>query len=127
MDKRQRKLLKFEYGQHWALIEGEGDIAVVTFGSVTAPVREAIQRLAAEGQSVKLVALRLLAPALPDAFEAALAGVEKVLVVEQTHSKQFYRYLRSEYDLPKQTDVLAKPGPLPYRPAEIVAKLKEMI
>jgi len=50
-----------------------------------------------------------------------------VLVVEQTHSKQFYRYLRSEYDLPKQTDVLVKPGPLPYRPAEIVAKLKEMI
>ncbi|WP_417793496.1 2-oxoacid:acceptor oxidoreductase subunit alpha [Terasakiella pusilla] len=127
LDKRQRKLLKFDYGQHWALIEGEGDIAVVTFGSVTAPVREAIQRLAAEGQSVKLVALRLLAPALPDAFEAALAGVEKVLVVEQTHSKQFYRYLRSEYDLPKQTDVLVKPGPLPYRPAEIVAKLKEMI
>ncbi|WP_417783313.1 2-oxoacid:acceptor oxidoreductase subunit alpha [Terasakiella pusilla] len=127
LDKRQRKLLKFDYGQHWALIEGEGDIAVVTFGSVTAPVREAIQRLAADGQSVKLVALRLLAPALPDAFEAALAGVEKVLVVEQTHSKQFYRYLRSEYDLPKQTDVLAKPGPLPYRPAEIVAKLKEMI
>lgn len=127
LDKRQRKLLTFDYGQHWAQIEGDGAVAVVTFGSVTAPVREAIARLAAEGQSVKLVALRLLAPALPEAFDAALAGVEKVLVVEQTHSKQFYRYLRSEYDLPKHTEVLAKPGPLPFRPAEIVAKLKEMI
>lgn len=127
LDKRQRKLLTFDYGQHWAQIEGDSAVAVVTFGSVTAPVREAIARLAAEGQSVKLVALRLLAPALPEAFDAALAGVEKVLVVEQTHSKQFYRYLRSEYDLPKHKEVLAKPGPLPYRPAEIVAKLKEMI
>ena len=50
LDKRQRKLDQFDYGQHWAQIEGEGELAVITFGSVTAPVREAIKRLAAEGQ-----------------------------------------------------------------------------
>jgi len=52
--------------------------------------------------------------------------VNKALVVEQTHSKQFYRYLRSEFDLPKDTTVLAKPGPLPFRPNEIVTKIKEL-
>ncbi len=126
LDKRQRKLDQFDYGQHWAQIEGEGELAVITFGSVTAPVREAIKRLAAEGQKIKMISMRLLSPALPDKFEAALKGVSKALVVEQTHSKQFYRYLRSEFDLPKDTHVLAKPGPLPFRPAEIVNKIKEL-
>lgn len=126
LDKRQRKLDQFDYGQHWAQIEGEGELAVITFGSVTAPVREAIKRLAAEGQKIKMISMRLLSPALPDKFEDAMKGVSKALVVEQTHSKQFYRYLRSEFDLPKDTNVLAKPGPLPFRPAEIVNKIKEL-
>ncbi|GGF68028.1 2-oxoglutarate synthase [Terasakiella brassicae] len=126
LDKRERKLTGFDYGQHWAEIEGDSDFAVITFGSVTAPVREAIKRLEGEGQKVKLISMRLLAPALPDRFNEAMAGVKKALVVEQTHSKQFYRYLRSEFDLPKDTTVLAKPGPLPFRPNEIVTQIKEL-
>ncbi|SCA55622.1 Pyruvate flavodoxin/ferredoxin oxidoreductase domain protein [Candidatus Terasakiella magnetica] len=126
LDKRQRKLDQFDYGQHWAEIEGEGELAVITFGSVTAPVREAIKRLEAEGEKIKMISMRLLMPALPDKMDEALAGVTKALVVEQTHSKQFYRYLRSEFDLPAQTTVLAKPGPLPFRPNEIVTQIKEL-
>ncbi|NVK17179.1 MAG: 2-oxoacid:acceptor oxidoreductase subunit alpha [Methylocystaceae bacterium] len=126
LDKRQRKIDQFDYGQHWAEIEGEGDLAVITFGSVTAPVREAIERLKEEGQKIKLISLRLLSPALPGPFDVAMEGVNKALVVEQTHSKQFYRYLRSVYDLPKNTHVLAKPGPLPFRPGEIVDQIKEL-
>ncbi|MDV7339666.1 2-oxoacid:acceptor oxidoreductase subunit alpha [Terasakiella sp. A23] len=127
LDKRQRKLTQFDYGQHWAEIEGDGEVAVITFGSVTGPVREAIQRLKAEGTNIKLVSMRLLSPALPDKMDDALEGVTKALVVEQTHSKQFYRYLRSEFDLPKETHVLAKPGPLPFRPAEIADQIKELV
>jgi len=126
LDKRERKLKQFDYGQHWAEIEGESELAVLTFGSVTGPVREAIKRLEAEGQKIKLISMRLLAPTLPDKMEEALAGVEKLLIVEQTHSKQFYRYLRSEFDLPKDTTVLAKPGPLPFLPNEIVTQIKEL-
>jgi 2-oxoglutarate ferredoxin oxidoreductase subunit alpha len=47
-----------------------------------------------------------------------------VLVVEQTHSGQFYRYLRSAYELPKETRVFHRPGPLPMRPGEIHSKIK---
>jgi len=126
LDKRQRKLEQFDYGSHWATVEGESEFAVITFGSITAPVREAIQRLENEGQKIKLISMRLLSPALPDKFNEAMAGVKKALVVEQTHSKQFYRYLRSEFDLPQDTTVLAKPGPLPFRPNEIVKHIKEL-
>jgi len=126
LDKRERKLTNFDYGNHWADIEGGGELAVLCWGSVTAPVREAIKRLEIEGQKVKLISLRLLAPLLIDKLDEALDGISRVLVVEQTHSKQFYRYLRSEFDLPKDTTVLAKPGPLPFRPDEIVKQIKEL-
>jgi len=47
-----------------------------------------------------------------------------VLVVEQNHSGQLHRYLRSRCDLPKETRTLARPGPQPIRPAEICAAIQ---
>jgi 2-oxoglutarate ferredoxin oxidoreductase subunit alpha len=120
LDKRQRKIDDFDYGEHWADIRGQGDSAIITWGSTTAAVREAMDRLEARGEKVKVIALRLLLPASPDKLDAALAGVKRVLVVEQSHGKQFYRYLRAFYDLPKATLSEARPGPLPITPGEIV-------
>jgi 2-oxoglutarate ferredoxin oxidoreductase subunit alpha len=125
LDKRADKLTNFDYGQHWAEIEGDGPLAVITWGSSTAPAREAIERARAQGIDVKLVALRLLAPSRPEAFAEALKGVERALVVEQTHSGQFFRHLRAEYDLPAQTAHLCRPGPLNFRAQDILAAIKE--
>ncbi|HEY7610472.1 MAG TPA: 2-oxoacid:acceptor oxidoreductase subunit alpha [Alphaproteobacteria bacterium] len=123
LDKRANKLEQADYSRYWAEIEGEGDVAVVTWGSCTAPVREALARARAGGVAAKLVSLRLLAPAQPERLAEALAGVKRVLVVEQTHSGQFYRYLRSAYELPAETRVFHRPGPLPMRPGEIHRKI----
>jgi 2-oxoglutarate/2-oxoacid ferredoxin oxidoreductase subunit alpha len=49
--------------------------------------------------------------------------VKRVVVVEQNHSGQFLRYLRSEYELPREVKSLRRPGPLPFRPAEILGAL----
>lgn len=125
LDKRARKLAAFDYGPRWADLEGEGDLVVLTLGSATGPVREAIARAAQQGVAVRLVSVRLLAPALPDAFAAALAGAKRVLVVEQNHGAQFHRYLRSVYDLPGEVRSYCHPGPLPIRPAEVLAKIVE--
>jgi 2-oxoglutarate ferredoxin oxidoreductase subunit alpha len=119
LDKRERKLLAHEYGPFWADIEGEGDLAVVTFGSVTAAVREAVARAAADGVIARLVTLRLLAPAQPEKMADALRGVARVLVVEQNHGGQLLRYLRSVYDLPGRPAGFHRPGPLPLRPGEV--------
>ncbi|MGA7986505.1 MAG: hypothetical protein WCA01_15095, partial [Burkholderiales bacterium] len=59
------------------------------------------------------------APAQPARLKQALQGVQHVLVVEQTFSGQFYRYLRAEYDLPAEVQSVRRPGPLPFRPDEI--------
>jgi 2-oxoglutarate ferredoxin oxidoreductase subunit alpha len=119
LDKRERKLLQFDYGPYWADVDGDGDVAVVTFGSTTSAVREAMTRVRALGVSARLVALRLLAPAQPTRMAKALAGVQRVIVVEQNHGGQLYRYLRSVYDLPGKTESFRRPGPLPLRPGDL--------
>lgn len=124
MDKRQRKLANFDFGDHWADIRGQGETAILTWGSSAAAVREAAERLGVGGQPVKVIALRLLLPASPGKLAAALEGVMRVLVVEQSHGRQFYHYLRAFYDMEAQVEVLARPGPLPITPGEIVARVE---
>jgi len=119
LEKRQRKLAALDCAEQWASVEGEGEMAVVTWGSCTAPVREAYARARADGVSARLVSLRLLSPAQPERLKQALEGVKRVLVLEQSFSGQFYRYLRAEYDLPAEVHSVRRPGPLPFRPDEI--------
>lgn len=119
LDKRRMKLEQFTYGDHWATVEGSGELAVMTWGSLTGAAREAIERVHRNGRDVRLIAPRLLLPVQPERFAAALHGVKRILVVEQSHGAQFHRYLRAHYDLPDDVTVLNRPGPLPIRPNEI--------
>ena len=119
LDKRARKLALHDYGEAWADVEGEGEAAVITFGSTTAAAREAVARAAERGIRVKLIALRLIAPAQTERLALALDGVTRVLVVEQNHGAQLYRYLRSAFDLPEIVASFHRPGPLPLRPGEL--------
>jgi 2-oxoglutarate/2-oxoacid ferredoxin oxidoreductase subunit alpha len=123
MEKRARKISQLDPGDAWASIEGEGDVALLTFGSCTGPAREAFARARAEGFDARLVSVRMLAPAQPEKLKQALAGVKRVLVLEQNHSGQFLRYLRSEYELPGEVKSLRRPGPLPFRPEEIYREI----
>jgi 2-oxoglutarate ferredoxin oxidoreductase subunit alpha len=123
LDKRLHKLTGYDYGERWADIEGEGDVAVLTWGSCTGPAREALRRLHDQGRGARLVSLRLLAPAQPERLAQVMAGVRRVLVVEQSHGAQFVRFLRAHYDLPAEVKTLHRPGPLPIRPIEIYERL----
>lgn len=125
LGKRRDKLAQFNFGDHWATIEGKGDLAIITWGSLTGATREAIDRAAGDGIDTTLIALRLLSPAQPERFAAALDGRTRVLVVEQSHSAQFYRYLRAHYDLPREVRVLNRAGPLPIRASEIHRAITE--
>jgi 2-oxoglutarate ferredoxin oxidoreductase subunit alpha len=125
LDKRQDKLDRFDFGNHWATIEGEGELAVIVWGSLTGAVREAIARARADGVETKLIAPRLLWPPRREQFAAALKGVKRILIVEQTHSSQFHRYLRAHYELPTDPHVLHRPGPLTIGPGEIHRAIME--
>jgi len=126
LDKRARKIADFDYGQHWADIDGDGELAILTWGSTTGVVREALHRLSNEVScKVKLIALRLLLPVRQEEMAAALDGVNRLMVIEQNHTGQLYRFLRAWYELPENVDTLHRPGPGVFRPGEIATKINE--
>jgi 2-oxoglutarate ferredoxin oxidoreductase subunit alpha len=125
LEKRRRKLESFDYGDDWADVDGDGDLAIVTFGSCTGVVREGLKRARAEGLRARLVAVRLLSPTQPARLASALEGVRKVLVIEQNHSGQFHRHLRAEYEVPGRMTALHRPGALQFNPGEIHRHLIE--
>ena len=125
LDKRQHKLDAFDFGAYWADIDGDGELAIVTWGSTSEPLREAIAAARIEGINVKLIAMRLIAPAQPTRLTAALEGVKRVLVIEQSHTGQFWRYLRAHYDLPRDVVPIRCPGPLPIRPGQVLEYIRK--
>jgi 2-oxoglutarate ferredoxin oxidoreductase subunit alpha len=131
LEKRWRKLAEFDFGAHWAEIAAPGAdrtpaLCVITFGSCRGVVVEAAERLAAAGVAVRSIALRLLAPLQRAALRAAV-GAAPVLVVEQNHGAQLFRYLHAQQALPAGAQSLAAPGPLPLRPAVVVAAAEAML
>jgi 2-oxoglutarate ferredoxin oxidoreductase subunit alpha len=70
--------------------------------------------------------LRLIAPLRAEALGTAIAG-RRVLVVEQNQGAQLFGYLHAQRALPPDAVVLARPGPLPLRPAEIVRAVLEHV
>jgi 2-oxoglutarate ferredoxin oxidoreductase subunit alpha len=126
LDKRARKIAHFDYGQHWADIEGDGELAIVSWGSTASVVREALRRLPDDlAAKMKLISMRLLLPVRQDEMAVALDGVKRLIVIEQNHTGQLYRFLRGWYDLPADVDTWHRPGPDVFRPGEITAKLTQ--
>ncbi|MQX35613.1 2-oxoacid:acceptor oxidoreductase subunit alpha [Roseospira navarrensis] len=123
--KRQRKITDFDYGDHWALVDGDPDaeVAVLTWGSTAEVAREAVNRARARGVKARLVAVRLIDPVPADRLRYALAGVSRTVVVEQNHGGQYLRHLRAHMDLPGRVEAFHRPGPLGLRPGEILAHI----
>ena len=122
--KRRTKVTGMDYGDAWARIDGAGDLAVVTWGSVSGAVAEAARRLDPGGERIRVVTLRLIAPAQPRRLRQALAAAKRVVVVEQSHDGQFYHYLRSYYGLGDEAEPYYRAGPLPIRPGEVADLLE---
>jgi 2-oxoglutarate/2-oxoacid ferredoxin oxidoreductase subunit alpha len=125
LDKRAGKINDYDYGDHWADIEGDGELAVITWGSTAAVVSEALQDLRDKGLNVRMIAPRLLAPALPGKMSQALDGVKRALVIELSHSEQFYRYLKGYFELPCPVQSYHRPGPLPFRAEELMNEIEK--
>jgi 2-oxoglutarate ferredoxin oxidoreductase subunit alpha len=123
INKRAKKFAQFDPGEFWGETYGNGDTAIVTFGSSVAPAREAARRLTAAGRPTRVVALRVLSPIPAKALAAALKDVRRIVVLEQNYSGQLYRHLLGNKALAPSAESIARPGPLPFRPAEITAHL----
>jgi 2-oxoglutarate ferredoxin oxidoreductase subunit alpha len=122
--KRQHKLTGFDFGDDWARVEGDGPVALVSFGSSSAAVAEAAGLLAV---GTRVISLRLLAPLPVAAFSAALQGCSAVFVVEQNHSGQLFHYLRGQLDFRQPVHSYALAGPAPLVPENIAQAIAKAI
>lgn len=111
--KRARKLTTYNYGNAWARVQGNGQVALVCFGSASAAVNEAADLLARQGINVRTVSLRLLAPLQREQLTAALEACNTVFVVEQNHGGQLFKYLRGMMDFNQALHSYSRAGPVP--------------
>ena len=113
LEKRAHKLEAFEFDADWARLDGDGPVALLSFGSSSAAVAEAAELLAEQGVMTRLISLRLLAPLQTAALGAALEGCEQIVVIEQNHGKQLFHYLRGQLDFDSPVHSYAMAGPVP--------------
>ena len=126
LDKRLGKLTAFDFGEDWAETAGSGAVALISFGSSSAAVTEAAALLAERGVDSRVISLRLLAPLQTAAMDAALAGCEQVIVVEQNHGRQLFHYLKGHMDFQQVVHSYAIAGPVPLSPENIAQQVIEL-
>src|SRR5690606_4836035 len=122
LNKRQKKLLSHDYGDHWADLSGTADnnTLIICWGSTKASVIEAQQLLVAKRRDIACLCLRQLCPLPTEKLAVLFAKASRLVVVEQNHSGQFFHYLRSI--LPQFTyQSLVQPGPKAITPSQILA------
>ena len=127
LEKRQRKLTGFAYGDGWAVCDGQGEVALICFGSASTAVAEAAELLHDRGIATRTIALRLLAPLQRSQLTEALAGCSQAVVVEQNHGAQLLHYLRGQLDFEQVLHSYAVAGPVPLSGGRIADYVAEVI
>lgn len=105
--------------------DGDADVGIITWGSTIGVAREAIDRLRAEGLKVKGFYPKLMWPMPVAQYEAFAATCKKILVPEVNFQGQLSHFIRAETTIkPIPFNIC---GGLPFTPAMIVEKVKEVM
>lgn len=110
--KRYRKVeaLADKYRLFTRIGPASADLGILCWGSTAGVVREAIEKLNVGDLRVAAFIPKMIMPLPKRELEEFIAGCRELLVVELSHSAQFYQYLRTQVDLPKKTRVYARSG-----------------
>jgi len=125
-DKRLRKIDHVDFPGLAVRGDLPADLVLVGFGSVTGPMWEAADRLFAEGRRVAVCQLRRLWPFPADELQQVLEQGRVALVCEHNATGQLAHLIRAQCGgdlLPG----LRKYDGDPFRPAEVIARAKEVI
>lgn len=130
--KRRKKLQNLGAGLPTPTIYGppEGNVLLVGWGSTQGPIKEAVDRARAAGDSVSSIHIRHLHP-LPPGLENIFAGFNHVFVVEM-NDEGLYGYgqlgglLRARYCDPKIRGITKTDG-LTWKVREIIERAKSTV
>ena len=130
--KRRRKLQTLASKLKTPAVVGpaEGNVLLVGWGSTQGPIREAVERARAEGESISALHLRYLMPLAPGIGEI-LDGFNHIYVVEM-NDEGHYGYgqlggvLRARYCNAKIEGINKSDG-LPFKVREILTQMREKL
>jgi 2-oxoglutarate ferredoxin oxidoreductase subunit alpha len=74
----------------------DADVTLIGWGSTYGVIHEAVALLNAQGVSANHLPVKWIAPFHAEAVAAILSHARRAIIVENNHSGQFFRYLRSE-------------------------------
>ncbi len=74
----------------------DADVTLIGWGSVYIPIFDALKLLEAKGIKVNFLPIKWIVPFHAEHVTATLSAAKKVIIVENSHSGQFARFLRSE-------------------------------
>ncbi|MFL6246529.1 MAG: 2-oxoacid:acceptor oxidoreductase subunit alpha [Thermoanaerobaculia bacterium] len=122
-EKRYRKLdaiaKKYQLFNRYGVENPE--LGILCWGSSAGPVREAIDKLNANGARVAAFVPRILAPLPARDLQAFIDSCDHIAIVELSYAEQFHQYLRSLVDLPRaKTRVLKRSGGKALSVSEII-------
>jgi 2-oxoglutarate ferredoxin oxidoreductase subunit alpha len=109
-EKRYRKIdaIRRKYPLYKRIGAAQPDLGILCWGSSAGPVREALARI--EGRVGAFIP-QLISPLPVEALQKFIDDCTMLLIVELSYAQQFYRYLRSEVDLPpERTHVFSRSG-----------------
>ncbi|MFC1726666.1 hypothetical protein ACFL4T_13670, partial [candidate division KSB1 bacterium] len=104
----------------------DAEIGVIGWGSSKGAIKEAVLRANDEGYKVSALIPQILYPLPYQQFDEFLKPLKKIIVVELSYSGQFYKYLRSHFNIPEDTFLLKRSGAKPFSVTEISSVIKEV-
>jgi 2-oxoglutarate ferredoxin oxidoreductase subunit alpha len=125
-EKRWQKLMPLRDRDDLVKLFGREKVrrGIIAFGSSAQFVLEAVEDLGLEDK-VKVCVPELLHP-LPRRLASFVGSLDKLLVVEMSYSAQFHHYLRSQIDLPSDTEAYARAGGMAFSRKELSGAIKEL-
>jgi 2-oxoglutarate/2-oxoacid ferredoxin oxidoreductase subunit alpha len=128
VEKRARKFANIANSIAPPELEGpaNADVTLIGWGSTYGTIKEACEQLQALGISANHVGVKWIVPLHKERLTEIIKGAKRSIIVENNHSGQFYRYLRSETGLSVDGHIRKYDGE-PFMPHHIVNGVREQL
>ena len=128
VDKRVRKMSTIREHLPVPVLEGPADAetTLLGWGSTWGVIKEAAERLNADGTSVNHLQVKTILPMHVEEITAALGRGQRVIIIENNQSGQFARHLRAETGIVADGHIRKYDGE-PFEPKHIVAGVRDVI
>ncbi len=104
----------------------DAEVTLIGWGSTRGVIREAVEALNREDVAVNHLPIKWIVPLHTETIAEVFANAKRTVIVENNHSGQFHRYLRSETGLTADGHIRKYDGE-PFMPHHIVEGVKELL